>query len=47
MSMKRWAKVYYNLSPIYKDILFSQPGNEVLVSINPRLLAAYCMKMNI
>ena len=47
MSIKRWAKVYYNISPIYKDTLFNQPGNEELASINPRLLAAYCIKMNL
>lgn len=44
-NIRRWARTYYNLSPIFKDSLFQKPGNEALVAINPRLLAAYCIKM--
>lgn len=45
-NLKRWARTYYHLSPIFNHNLFNKPGNEKLVAINPRLFAAYCIKMN-
>jgi hypothetical protein len=45
-NIKRWARTYYNLSPIFKDIRFQKAGNEELVAIHPRLFAAYCIRMN-
>jgi hypothetical protein len=43
--IRRWARAYYNLSPIFQDNLFQKPGNEALVAINPRLFSAYLIKM--
>jgi hypothetical protein len=44
-NLRRWARAYYNLSPIFHDSLFQKAGNEALAAINPRLFAAYCIKM--
>jgi hypothetical protein len=45
LQVKRWAKQYLMLSPIFKHHIFNLPNNEHIMSVNPRLLSAYCLKM--
>jgi hypothetical protein len=43
--VKRWAKQYLALSPLFKSKLFSQPNNEHIMRINSLLFASYSLKM--
>ena len=43
--MKRWAKQYLMLSPIFKHNIFNLPNQEHVMRVNPRLLSAYCLRM--
>lgn len=43
--VKRWAKTYLFISPIFRSHLFRQPNREAIMKINSQLTAAYALKM--
>lgn len=43
--VKRWAKTYLLVSPLFRSVLFQQPNKEHIMRINFQLTAAYALKM--
>jgi hypothetical protein len=43
--LKRWAKTYLLVSPLFRSHLFEQPRKEHIMKINFQLSAAYAIKM--